>query len=154
MKRSLTVRPKLRFAGRREWNEQDLMAKPNRPRTIALHAQNPRCHHCGVITEIVPSGYIAGLKDNHATIDHLDTRLQVGYGKPRKYVLSCNKCNVDRNRAESKTFNPAEQAKHAYMVYMGRYYRAVMLATGQVLDIPGLMKRAEEKYEKELTVAQ
>src|SRR3990167_4514858 len=67
---------------------------------------NPRCHWCGQVT-VLPGyhGRMKDIKDNWATIEHLDARHSpergMHFGEFR-HVLACWKCNNERDQRETK----------------------------------------------------
>lgn len=68
---------------------------------------NPHCHYCGVTTVFPPSGkcWAANEPNNMATLDHLYSRWDIRRLFPaseKKVVLSCLKCNRDKNFREMR----------------------------------------------------
>lgn len=70
-------------------------------RRLKLWNQDPKCHWCHVQTRIYPLKLGESPTSDFATIDHIYSRLD-----PRRKdnhsdcVLSCLKCNIDRNKRE------------------------------------------------------
>ena len=99
-----------------------------RKRKLKLFEQNPHCHYCGVLTVLTEAG-VEEYKDNpnHATIDHVYSRFDLRRwvcNNEERYVLSCRKCNNDRQAREfdllpnlerwarGKGFNPRLDKKY------------------------------------------
>lgn len=65
-----------------------------------LHARNPACHWCSVVTVLynVPQGEQA--RPDTATVDHIKDRRQCRdvreHRHPGNAVLACHKCNAER----------------------------------------------------------
>lgn len=78
---------------------------PNGARRRRLHAENPNCHWCGVLTVLeTPNAQCADM----ATIDHVIDRehaKELGLTvqqRNEKSVLACYRCNQRRNRMGMK----------------------------------------------------
>lgn len=78
-----------------------------RRKLLKFHAADPRCHWCECPTIIMPQ--VSKMKkgkppENAATIDHLRSRYHPGRQEPangeKRLVLSCWRCNQERNRQE------------------------------------------------------
>ncbi len=91
------------------------MKRPSKGQRLAfrrakLWNANPHCHWCGCLTQLPAEGLgrcAPRPPDNQATIDHLRFRLHPQRQEPNpqmeeRTVLSCWKCNNDRNREEMK----------------------------------------------------
>lgn len=81
------------------------MSKNFQRQRKALWSRDPHCHWCGVLTALPTPGGSPKAK-NEATIDHLRPRHHPGRLEPAKNqevrrVLSCWKCNNERDQRES-----------------------------------------------------
>ncbi len=83
-----------------------------------LHARDPHCHWCDVVT-IDPSKTLNQRHPNLATLDHVKSRLQCKtkeeYRSSKNHVIACLECNNLRDAIFLKTEKPqqkiAEQEK-------------------------------------------
>lgn len=91
-----------------------------RKKKLALWQKNKGiCHYCGVKTVLPPSGRNWLIPPrNMATLDHVYSKNDIRFnilGSKNIVVLSCLKCNEDKNEAETaprkeynfELFNPA-----------------------------------------------
>lgn len=66
-----------------------------------LHARDPHCHWCGVVT-IDPRKTLDLKRPDLATLDHVKSRLQCSskeeYRSGNNHVIACLKCNGERDR--------------------------------------------------------
>ena len=85
---------------------------------IRLWEKDPHCYYCGVLTILPPAGIIKSSSDpNLATIDHVYSKFNLmrwvkseGEDKKNRYVLSCQKCNNERQRREYESLPLIEQS--------------------------------------------
>jgi hypothetical protein len=82
-----------------------------------LHARDPRCHWCGVVT-IDPAKTTDYQRPDLATLDHIKNRLQCSsakeYRSGNNHVLACQKCNQERDREFHLTEQPHLSAPYKH----------------------------------------
>lgn len=111
-----------------------------------MHAKNPHCHFCSRMTRIIPRvPHGVAHPADMATVDHLVTRYDVGYGETRPYVLACRRCN--NQRAIHDPTDPPLKERHRISRHVRNILARLMLVSGQVLDIQGMVARVEEAYD-------
>jgi hypothetical protein len=73
-----------------------------------LHARDPRCHWCGIVTVIAPRDTRA-LSHYHATVDHV---FGVKSDRRDEIVLACHGCNTRRGElsAPRRHIDPERRA--------------------------------------------
>jgi hypothetical protein len=84
------------------------MGGQNKKRKIRLWNQDPHCHWCGCLTELIcdPEIKPGQVNPKMATVDHLRTKYDPNRwtnnnGKEERTVLACFKCNNDRAAKEN-----------------------------------------------------
>jgi hypothetical protein len=124
------------------------MSKSLRKQRTRLWLINPYCYWCGVKT-ILPSKYWKGpTAPNVATIDHLRPRHHPLRREPAKNqevrrVLSCFKCNNDRDREELAKL-PRE-----YFYEMGQGKPLTMKPLNELKQIEALLLAKEPKRNRD-----
>lgn len=84
-----------------------------------LWEADPYCYYCGILTKNEPRKGMDVLKDDDATIEHLESRYQ---NPKRKFVLdtpiviACYRCNSNRNKKEAEG---EYRKKHRYFSMKG-----------------------------------
>lgn len=96
-----------------------------RKRREKLHAKNPHCHWCNVLTVLQPPGVVITRQPpNLATVDHLYSRfsgLKTGDGNKQVVtVLACYKCNQQRSEEEQARLGPEFCREHSDRVWNAR----------------------------------
>ena len=103
-----------------------------------LFEKDPNCHWCGRLTraEYAPRQNKGGSSSDIATLDHLISRLDglerwadPAPDKPR-YVLSCRKCNSEREREKALEFSKVSgglKATEFYLALIHAWYKVMVL---------------------------
>ena len=94
----------------------------------ALRAADPRCHWCGVLTEIPTNAHDL----NAATVDHVRPRRacksQAEYDSPTNHVLACFECNALRDAVDIALLEH-QRKEQALLERMKAGKRRVMVRT-------------------------